>query len=349
MTLQSRLLRNDPNLEAAAVRDSAHIVPGAKGEHVRKIQTALIQLDGAALTTDGSYGPRTAAAVLAYKKKRNIVNHAYQTQADDIVGRMTIARLDKELLAAEQGDDARTPRCFFPPDTQRVTLRSLAGASAPVGDAAADLSGFMLLADKDASLPDAKSWVAKTIGKINQIEGRIARFKVYPAADIAFFESIETHFKVGIPKVTDVQARQRLGRIRQMYLKIQKVLNAIGPGSDRVVGNPGVADKALAPLGGFDIAGQVITIGRDFHGSNANMRAAVLVHEAGHFADASCSHAASEQPAPEGSPITDRFGAVVNPRKLDYAHLDFELHMRNAYSFAQCAMHNGLGIDKRPP
>ena len=99
----------------------------------------------------------------------------------------------------------------------------------------------------------------------------------------------------------------------------------------------------------FDIAGQVITIGRDFHDSNANMRAAVLVHEAGHFADASCSHAASEQPAPQGSPITDKFGTVVNPGRLDYAHLDFELHMRNAYSFAQCAMHNGLGVDKRPP
>ncbi|HOL37494.1 MAG: hypothetical protein JSR43_14945 [Proteobacteria bacterium] len=349
MTLQSRLLRNDPNLEAAAVRDSAHIVPGAKGEHVRKIQAALIRLDEAAITAHGSYDAKTAAAVLAYKKKRHIVNHAYQTQADDIVGKMTIARLDQELLAGEQGDDARTPRCFFPPDTQRVARRSFAGAPALVGDATADLTGFMLLADKDASLPDARSWVAKTIGKINQIEGRIARFKVYTAADIAFFDSIETHFRVGIPRVTDVQARQRLGRIRQMYVKIQRVLDAIGPGSDRVVGNPGVPDKALAPLGGFDIAGQVITIGRDFHDSNANMRAAVLVHEAGHFADASCSHAASEQPAPQGSPITDKFGTVVNPGRLDYAHLDFELHMRNAYSFAQCAMHNGLGVDKRPP
>jgi hypothetical protein len=29
--------------------------------------------------------------------------------------------------------------------------------------------------------------------------------------------------------------------------------------------------------------------------------------------------------------------------------LDFNLAIRNAYSVAQCAMHNGLGFDKRPP
>jgi hypothetical protein len=38
------------------------------------------------------------------------------------------------------------------------------------------------------------------------------------------------------------------------------------------MGNPGVPDKALGPLGGFDIPGQFITIGRDFHNSNSNMR-----------------------------------------------------------------------------
>src|SRR3954463_9380189 len=72
MALQSQLFRNDPKLEAAAVSDPAHIVPGARGEHVRKIQLALIQLDRAAIAADGVYGPATAAAVLAYKKKRNI-------------------------------------------------------------------------------------------------------------------------------------------------------------------------------------------------------------------------------------------------------------------------------------
>jgi hypothetical protein len=50
------------------------------------------------IIADGIYGHRTAAAVLAYKRARNIVNHKYQTQADNIVGKMTIAAFDRELL-----------------------------------------------------------------------------------------------------------------------------------------------------------------------------------------------------------------------------------------------------------
>lgn len=102
MALQSKLLRGDTKLEAAAVQDSAHIVPGARGAHVGKIQQALIELDGAKIQRDDSYGPATTAAVLAYKQKRNIINPAYQTQADNIIGKMTMARLDSEMLAREQ-------------------------------------------------------------------------------------------------------------------------------------------------------------------------------------------------------------------------------------------------------
>jgi peptidoglycan hydrolase-like protein with peptidoglycan-binding domain len=102
MALRSQLLRGDAKLEAAAVSDAAHITQGARGEHVRKIQQALIQIDDAGIDADGAYGPATAAAVLAYKRKRNIVNRSYQTQADDIVGKMTVASLDGELLRQEE-------------------------------------------------------------------------------------------------------------------------------------------------------------------------------------------------------------------------------------------------------
>ncbi len=102
MALFSARFRGDSKLEAAAVSDPAHITQGARGDHVRKIQLALIQLDGAKIDPDGNYGPATAAAVLAYKRKRNIVNRSYQTQADNIVGKMTMAALDAELLLQEQ-------------------------------------------------------------------------------------------------------------------------------------------------------------------------------------------------------------------------------------------------------
>jgi hypothetical protein len=97
MPLSSQLFSGDPQLEAAAVKDSAHIVLGARGKHVEKVQTALNILDNAGLKVDGGYGPASAAAVLNYKRSRKIINYAYQTAPDNIVGKMTIARLDEEM------------------------------------------------------------------------------------------------------------------------------------------------------------------------------------------------------------------------------------------------------------
>jgi peptidoglycan hydrolase-like protein with peptidoglycan-binding domain len=65
MALQSQLFRGDSRLEAAAMSDPAHVMQGATGDHVRKIQQALIRVDGAAIAADGRYGPGTAAAVAA--------------------------------------------------------------------------------------------------------------------------------------------------------------------------------------------------------------------------------------------------------------------------------------------
>lgn len=115
MGLQSKLFRGDAALDACLVRDSAHVLQGARGPHVSKIQHALFVLDGASIATDELakmlYGPATAAAVLAYKQARKIINYSYQTKADNVVGKMTIAALDREMLAAE-----RKPRFCGCPD-----------------------------------------------------------------------------------------------------------------------------------------------------------------------------------------------------------------------------------------
>jgi peptidoglycan hydrolase-like protein with peptidoglycan-binding domain len=99
--LQSPLFKGDPKLEACLVHDSAHVTQGAVGDHVAKIQTALkilddLNIDPAELSAK-RYGPSTAAAVLSFKKKRRIINFSYQTHEDNIVGKMTIAALDKEM------------------------------------------------------------------------------------------------------------------------------------------------------------------------------------------------------------------------------------------------------------
>lgn len=105
MPLRSNLFQNDRLLEACLVQDAAHILPGAVGNHVAKIQTALAQLDDSQIDAPDlagkRYGRSTAAAVLSFKTERGIINRAYQTKPDDIVGKMTMAALDDEMFALE--------------------------------------------------------------------------------------------------------------------------------------------------------------------------------------------------------------------------------------------------------
>jgi len=95
-------------LQACLLTDTAHVVPGATGRHVGLIQKVLLVLEKADISAgelrSGVYGPTTTAAVLAYKRKRNIVNRAYQTTADNIVGKMTIAKMDDELRLLDLRD-----------------------------------------------------------------------------------------------------------------------------------------------------------------------------------------------------------------------------------------------------
>ena len=69
MGLKSSLFRGDPKLESAAVRLDAHIMRGACGNHVTKIQYALSIVAGEPLELDGQFGPKTAATVLLYKQR----------------------------------------------------------------------------------------------------------------------------------------------------------------------------------------------------------------------------------------------------------------------------------------
>jgi peptidoglycan hydrolase-like protein with peptidoglycan-binding domain len=133
MALNSRTFKGDAALEACLIRDDAHIKQGAQGEHVAKIQAVIMLLDDVEITdaevAAQSYGQSTASAVLNYKQKRNIINTAYQTQADDIVGKMTIQALDDELQdRQEPTSPAVRPVCKinrpFPPPDRLARLRT---------------------------------------------------------------------------------------------------------------------------------------------------------------------------------------------------------------------------------
>jgi hypothetical protein len=104
--LSSNLFKGDAKLAACQINDAAHLTTGASGEHVAKVQFALFALDSSAIDKNEvrlqTYGPSTAKAVLAYKTKRQIINTAYQKTPDNIVGKMTITRLDQDMRFFEQ-------------------------------------------------------------------------------------------------------------------------------------------------------------------------------------------------------------------------------------------------------
>lgn len=104
--LQSKLFKSNKRLNDCATSDPAHVRPGDKGDHVKLIQVALqwfspVKIDQGELSA-GFYGKATANSVLHYKRSRNIVNHAYQNVADDIVGKMTIKTLDDEVVEEQE-------------------------------------------------------------------------------------------------------------------------------------------------------------------------------------------------------------------------------------------------------
>jgi hypothetical protein len=177
--LQSELFRDDTALQACLVKDSAHIVKGARGQHVAKIQTALGIIEGALIDSDelasSVYGPSTASEVLAYKRKRDIVNRTYQQRADDIVGKMTIASLDREVFEGEQRPSPKS--CKEPSKAggaAGVALRSqsrqnLVGDTAPQQFPAILSVLFQLVRIRGKLGPQSFPIVAETLRRANEI------------------------------------------------------------------------------------------------------------------------------------------------------------------------------------
>ena len=128
MPLRSRTLGGNAALQACLVNDQAHVTPGAAGAHVGLIQKCLLVLEPSPIAGDElrrrTYGKTTTAAVLAYKKARNIINRSYQTQADNIVGKMTIARLDEDISKVE-GARTLVAKCRQSGGGGRLGVRSV--------------------------------------------------------------------------------------------------------------------------------------------------------------------------------------------------------------------------------
>jgi hypothetical protein len=113
MPLRSKHFTQPPDqrFQDCLLLDSKHIAPGAKGEHVRRIQIAINRLtegpgrENIFLVMDGIYGSKTAAAVKQYKDTRKILQ-PWQSSADEVVGKKTMQSLDDEMSVLEEESDS---------------------------------------------------------------------------------------------------------------------------------------------------------------------------------------------------------------------------------------------------
>lgn len=282
-TLKSKLFKKEPNqkLKDCLNLNSGHISlkDNSTGEHVERIQIALTKIKEAnpslgipLFTVNGRYDSATAAAVLKYKQKRDVVNHSYQQFADNIVGQMTIERLDGEMELIELGRGGH----LIPIDP--VVQKELA--------------------KRDSSL--ALSWVNAAIAAI-------ATYKTALTSTLAGLnaplppktsEALDTHFHLIDPKPS-ISGSVRRSITSQDVQLIESNLNAVrgvlsnqsnfenSTGFIDKTGKPIPSVPAHAPFGGhifFDPPYKDFT---DAVGASigSNSRAAILIHEATHVID----------------------------------------------------------------
>ena len=355
MALRSQLFQGDGRLEACLVQDSAHVAQGAAGDHVGKIQTALSTLDNSAIDAGEAsaqfYGQSTASAVLTFKTRRDIVNRSYQSTADNIVGKMTIAALDSEMFEAEN-EPSPCEFCQMDQTGGEIVATGPAGG----GGAAVSLNfavtappaAVPALTARDQALqavPLATFWT--TFGAISELDTLlalkfIADLKATPGlAFPSVFDIVNTHFHLDRDPA---HLRRNLLRLRQVFGLIQRTLNGASTffkNGPAVKGSP----FADAPMGGFQLSGTKfnhITFRPGFLTCGPNTRAAMLIHECAHFVGGLnvINHFATEFPAPQGAP-------QGKGHSRNYQQLLTGEALRNASSYAAYAIHTATSQDSR--
>jgi peptidoglycan hydrolase-like protein with peptidoglycan-binding domain len=317
MPLESKHFKDDSALEACLIHDSAHVTRGAAGNHVRKIQSALQQVNHATISpaelSAGEYGQTTADAVRAYKQDRDIVNTSYQTKADDIVGKMTIAELDKEMLGIESGAVAKA----------------------------------------FATIPDAVAKIRLAITRLTAV--RSSYSVPNPLFTGKERKVVEWNFKVDrtadpaaqIDKIRAIYELMNETLFRASHFAGQWNLFRF---SKRHPTSPGA--PAYTTLGGNDFPINQRDRSREFKNaiyvtpefSNKVFAASILIHELSHYCGGkdgsatSIEHRASPLPPPHGKRLEDG--------TTNYADMTADLAYRNAQSYQLYCDPDGLG---KPP
>lgn len=259
--LTSDLLKDNAQLQDCSIKNSAHISQKDNkiGAHVTKIQTALIRIDptlkiAQSEIDSATYGDTTAKAVQKFKSDRSIINFTYQNSADDVVGIMTIRRLDTELK------DGQT----------KLVAKDLAMADAPMG----------------------QSLVRNALAAIRQIEQDITALNSGASVNLAVprWDALGTHFHLSfqvITATTRAVTQADLDFIKKNYQAVANVFNNAAFAFDN-----GPSAKPGSPASGRIDLQKIFfaPIYKDFDSPDGaaigpRTRAAILVHEAIHLTD----------------------------------------------------------------
>jgi hypothetical protein len=110
--LEHPLFKDNTRLQSCLHHDKDHVQFGDVGDFVFAIQMALMTVDRLAIdpveVQGRSFGDSTRKAVVKYKDKRKIINFSYEQGVDPIVGKMTIERLDDDLLGRKHTSNPLT-------------------------------------------------------------------------------------------------------------------------------------------------------------------------------------------------------------------------------------------------
>jgi hypothetical protein len=270
MALASRLFKGDPRLEACLARDSAHLTRGAQGDFVRKTQKAVVILCETSIDpreiVAGLYGPSTANAVLAYKQARQIINPAYQTRADDIIGKLTIKSLDAEMAKLERGR-AGCQHCgdpilgHAPLADARPSRFAATAAGGPVGQPVAAGAGQRVGAG--FQLPDvlniawqiseiaARRGGRRHVEQVAACNNLLDNLLIAPVGgDLPFVKTFDYPITISGNDHVDVFAlRRAAGRARQLDFRLLRVIvHVFVPGAKEFgVTDGGEFDGAFFP------------------------------------------------------------------------------------------------------
>lgn len=267
------------------------------------------------LAIDRVFGPKTQARVKEFQRNNGL-------QVDGVVGPQTAARLEQASPA-----DRRAIHCDRAPNPASITPVKLAslGFSVPLGTPRDEA-----LARKQ----DAANWVRAALNALNVVSALMRPGLTANLAKLATMEehkALVTHFKLD-KHPSPFAFLVSLGRT---YTLINIVVNRADSLFIDDLAN--TTDFANAVPGDFQSGGK-IRFCSAYQGKGPLFQTGVIVHEAAHLVDSRILHFASELPGPSGTPVDSA---------KNYDQLTADEASRNAYTYAQFALHTFKRQDRR--